>query len=284
MNLIRVASNKVLRRLLFYVFEWIGYHVVAANYNSPIPFSRTLTDKHFSRTSECVGVDWNVSKQEYYMREVFTAYCTEIDFQINPWITHLDAIILNSMLRFHKPHKIAEVGSGYSTKLISDAIKRNKLDGVEGELISIDPSPRIKLDEDRLTQIQMLRIPIQDVELNTIIDCDLLFLDSTHLIKIGGDVTFEILEVVPRLKPGALIHWHDILLPKEYPHKWVVMDHNFWTEQYLLQGFLLFNDSFEILWSSSYMQDRMNTFIESSDQGPITGIPGGSSFWIRKIK
>ena len=218
------------------------------------------------------------------MRDIFTAYCDEIDFQTNPWIGYLDAVILNSMVRFHKPHKLVEVGSGYSTELILDSIMRNKLDGVEGELISIDPSPRIDLDGDRLTQIRMLRIPIQDVELSTIIDCDLLFLDSSHLIKIGGDVTFEILEVVPRLKPGALIHWHDILLPKEYPHKWVVMDHNFWTEQYLLQGFLLFNDSFEILWSSSYMQDRMTTFTESSDRGPTIGLTEGSSFWIRKIK
>ena len=88
---------------------------------------------------------------------------------------------------------------------------------------------------------------------NDLKENDLLFIDSSHILKIGSDVQYEYLELLPRLNSGVIIHCHDIFIPSEYPKNWVRKEHRFWNEQYLLQAFLSFNDKFEILWAGSYM-------------------------------
>ena len=102
------------------------------------------------------------------------------------------------------------------------------------------------------------------------------------MVKIGSDVQFLLLEVLPRLKKGVLIHLHDIFLPMEYPRHWV-MDHDrFWTEQYLLHAFLLFNKEYEVVWAGSYMHtyhsDKLSKAFASYDAQKT--LPG--SFWIRR--
>ena len=82
---------------------------------------------------------------------------------------------------------------------------------------------------------------------------DILFIDSSHVIRIGNDVEYEYLEILPRLKKGVIVQIHDICLPAQYAEKWVMNNLSFWTEQYLLQAFLCFNDAFEVLWSGSHM-------------------------------
>lgn len=113
---------------------------------------------------------------------------------------------------------------------------------------------------------------------------DILFIDSSHVLKTGSDVQYEYLEILPRLNKGVLVHFHDIFLPAEYPQKWILEDHKFWNEQYLLQAFLAFNDSFEILWAGSYMHlnhpDKLEQFFKSYNKNKRW--PG--SFWVRKIR
>jgi len=98
----------------------------------------------------------------------------------------------------------------------------------------------------------------------------------------GGDVNYEILEIVPRLKPGAIVHWHDILLPGEYWKDWVTRDHNFWTEQYLLQAFLQFNQDFEIIWASRFMSVNRAEAVQSTFPGFSPDKSRITSFWIRR--
>jgi hypothetical protein len=85
---------------------------------------------------------------------------------------------------------------------------------------------------------------------------EILFVDSSHTVKIGGDVNYLFLEVLPRLKPGVIVHVYDIFLPFEYPRAWVMEEFRFWTEQYLLQAFLSFNSEFEVLMANSYISHR----------------------------
>src|SRR5205814_10103081 len=82
---------------------------------------------------------------------------------------------------------------------------------------------------------------------------DVLFIDSSHTVKIGGDVNYLFLEVLPRLKLGVIVHVHDILFPLDYRRDWVKEQFRFWNEQYLLQAFLCFNSAFEVLLSTSYL-------------------------------
>jgi hypothetical protein len=114
---------------------------------------------------------------------------------------------------------------------------------------------------------------------------DILFIDSSHVVRTGSDVLYEYLEILPRLKKGVLVHIHDIFLPGEYPRPWVRDLNRYWTEQYLLQAFLAFNDSFEILLPTAYLHAHAPEVLEESfrdiqrDDGWIY-----SNFWMRKIR
>src|SRR5207253_7978771 len=101
-----------------------------------------------------------------------------------------------------------------------------------------------------------IRKPVQEVSLDLFDAADLVFIDSSHVSKIGSDVNYEILEIVPRLKPGAVVHWHDILLPRNYPRDWMEHGNQFWNEAYLVHAFLLFNSAFRFLWASAFMQEH----------------------------
>jgi hypothetical protein len=110
-----------------------------------------------------------------------------------------------------------------------------------------------------------------------------LFIDSSHVVQVGGDVTHLFFQVLPRLAPGVVVHLHDIFLPREYPRAWVMEQHRFWTEQYLLQAFLRFNREFEILlsagWLSAHHPEALAAAIPSWDAERSR--PG--SFWMRRV-
>jgi hypothetical protein len=126
---------------------------------------------------------------------------------------------------------------------------------------------------------------VQDVDLTlfeSLGENDVLFIDSSHVLHVDSDVRFLFLEVLPNLQPGVVVHVHDIFLPDHYPRQWVVEEHRFWTEQYLLQAFLAFNPSFEILWAGSYMRarhaERLREAFASYDSSVWPG-----SFWFRRL-
>ena len=111
---------------------------------------------------------------------------------------------------------------------------------------------------------------------------DIVFIDSSHVVKIGSDVVYEFLELLPRLKAGVMVHFHDIFLPAEYPKSWVLEDRRFWNEQYLLQAFLAFNSAFEVMMAGSFLHlshsEKLKAAFASYD--PANVWPG--SFWMRR--
>src|SRR5206468_3938156 len=123
------------------------------------------------------------------------------------------------------------------------------------EFTSVEPypNPTIRAGVPGLTRLEPKKV--QDVPLSFFQQLeanDILFIDSSHVLCIGSDVQYEFLDILPSLKPGVVVHVHDILIPREYHRKWV-MEGRFWGEQYILQAFLAFNDSFEVLWAGQYM-------------------------------
>ena len=199
----------------------------------------------------------------------------------------VDGEILYCMIRHFKPKRIYEIGSGYSTYLSAEALKINETKyNCKGELVAFEPYPNETLKKGFPGLSKLVTTKIQDVDVssfNVLEENDILFIDSTHVLKIGSDVQYEYLEILPRLKKGVIIHIHDIFLPSEYPKQWVLKDHKFWTEQYLLQAFLTFNDTFEILWGGSYMHLKHPDLLEKSfNSYNKKGWPG--SFWMRKKK
>jgi predicted O-methyltransferase YrrM len=275
----RVVQKTAVR--LFPVFEAVGLHVVPAHFYYPIPATRELTDSLFRSVSDCPGLDWNPGVQEHYLRSVFARYAGERTFGPNEGLNVMDAAMLHAMVRHHRPRKIVEVGSGVSTTIIAAALQQNAAGGSACEFVAIDPYPRpiVTRGVEGLTRLRRERV--QAVPTGEFEDCDLLFIDSSHVVAIGSDVTYEQLEILPRLKPGCVVHFHDILLPGEYWRDWVVGQKYFWTEQYLLRAFLTFNTEFEVLWGSRYMQLTHEQDLEAvfPDYRPEYRI---TSFWVRR--
>jgi predicted O-methyltransferase YrrM len=280
-ELLRKGTRKAVLRC-FRVFESLGFHVTPADHYSPIPHTRDLHDDLFARQSDCIGLDWNSDVQTNYLTEVFPRYATEVEFHDNPGLSVVDAAILHSMIRHHKPAKIVEIGSGWSTRFAAHACEMNRAEGSNTTLIAIEPNPSQMLQEGFPGLTRLVERKVEELPLGEIIDCDLLFIDSSHAVRTGGDVNFEILELLPRLKPGALVHWHDILLPGEYWRDWVKTGHTFWSEQYLLHAFLKFNNEFEIIWGSRYMHLKDATAISGSFPFFDPVDHHITSFWIRR--
>jgi hypothetical protein len=195
----------------------------------------------------------------------------------NPFFGGLDASILFAITRRFQPARIIEIGSGYSSQIMQRALaRRPSIHHV------IEPYPRAFVEELAATgAIELQRKEVQQVPLEFFDQLqagDILFIDSSHVVSIGSDVQFEILELLPRLHPGVVVHFHDIFWPEEYPHSWVTEFHWFLNEQYMLQAFLAFNDRFETMLGVNYVRSRWPDEVKS-----VTGRgDAGSSFWMRR--
>ena len=150
-------------------------------------------------------------------------------------------------------------------------------------LICIEPFPQEFLKEGFAELDRLIEKKVQDVDLeffSQLQSGDVLFIDSSHTVKIGGDVNYLFLEVLPRLKPGVIIHVHDIFLPFDYRRDWVMDEFRFWTEQYLLQAFLTFNSEFEVLMANSYLSHYHEADLKATFPSLSSWI--GGSFWMRR--
>lgn len=198
----------------------------------------------------------------------------------NPMFGPADAAVYRAMLRYLQPTRIIEVGSGYSTAIALDEIDLSGLP--ELEITCIEPFPERLLSlltADDNSRITLLRQPVQETPpdlYNQLGERDVLFIDSTHVVKAGSDVVWLLLHVLPRLAPGVAVHLHDIFWPFEYPATWL-REHRDWTEGYLLHAFLMGNAGWEILFFSSWLWHRHPELVPA---GISAEKPG--SIWLRR--
>lgn len=297
----RFTGNLIARDSdLFAFYEKFGLHITLNHYYSPIPDTRTLKDELWEKKSELIGININEDAQIKLLSLFSSKFKTEYEkfptekpsdpFQYyinNGAFDSVDAEILYCMIRHFKPKKILEIGSGYSTLLSAQGVQKNKeIDDFKSDLISIEPYPRdfLKSGFPGLTKLMIQKV--QDIplmEFQKLTENDILFIDSSHALKIGGDVQYEYLEILPRLNKGVLIHIHDIFLPAEYPRGLIFNHTRFWNEQYLLQAFLTFNNNFEILWAGSYMHLTYPNKLEQAFSTYDKDITQPGSFWMRRI-
>ena len=264
------------------------YFVRFQPYYWPIPDPRSLTDDLFARRSQLPGVRLNEAGQLRLLEEFRADYAGEYA-AIDRSFGEVDAQVLYCVVRRHKPRRVIEIGSGASTRLTAAALLRNAAeqpDRPAADFTAIEPYPASDIRAGFPGLTRLLERRAQDVPLETFGELgadDVLFIDSSHVLAIGSDVQYEFLEIIPRLKPGVLVHLHDIFLPAEYPKRWVV-DGRFWDEQYLLQAFLAFNDSFEVLWAGHWVHLTHPEALKAafSTYDPTRAAPG--SFWMRRVK
>ncbi len=202
----------------------------------------------------------------------------------NPSFGPGDSDIYYLLIRNQKPQKIIEIGSGFSTLICYEAIQRNKPEGINTELYCIEPyeMPWLeKIEGVKLIRNRVEKVPIEIFEI--LEENDILFIDSSHIIRPENDVLFEFLEVLPRLKKGVIIHIHDIFTPRHYRSDWLQKEFRFWNEQYLLEAFLYFNDHFEIMYSLNHLKHEALDEVKGILRN-LSEKDEPASFWIRKIK
>ena len=202
---------------------------------------------------------------------------------LNPSYSFSDAIMLHCMLRTLRPRELVEVGCGYSSCVTLDT-KQHFL-GQSLRTTFIDPNPQTVLsllNEQDLLTTTLIPKTLQEVELEVFTrlgENDVLFIDSTHVSKIGSDVNRLVFEILPALAPGVVIHIHDIFYPFEYPKVWVHQGIA-WNEAYLLRAFLQYNERFEVMLMNTYLAHRHRDFFARHMPDCLRNT--GGSLWLRK--
>lgn len=284
----------------FRLLQQFGVHVTPNHFFEPIPDTSNIPRDYWDRPSNLVGIDLNQAVQLSLLEHFRTKYKAEFDqfvdsssssptgFSLsNRSFGSVDAEILYCMIRHFKPNVVFEVGSGNSTFLSVSALLKNRSEGDrEGKLVAVEPYPSAAVKKGVVGLTQLVEAPVQSValsEFENLKENDILFIDSSHVLKEASDVQFEYLEVLPRLRTGVIIHAHDIFLPYPYPKSWVVDELRFWNEQYVLQAFLAFNRSFEVLWAGSYMNHTHPEILERTFVSYRRNKTAPGSFWFRRI-
>jgi len=208
-------------------------------------------------------------------------------FSGNDYFPVADAFALSAIIQKEKPRRIVEVGSGFSSAVILDTLERVTADVDRPQLTFIEPFPERLHSLMREVDSRMSRLliqPVQEVALTVFEELsanDILFIDSSHVAKVGSDVTFLILRVLPCLQPGVIVHFHDIVYPFSYPAEWL-REGRAWNESLFLRAFLLLNNAFKVIAFNSYavqvfpelFRNRVSEVLENR----------GGSLWLRKVR
>lgn len=194
-----------------------------------------------------------------------------------------DAEVLYAMVRYLKPRRLLELGSGYSTVISAAACTANAREDHPVEFVAVDPQPRVPVAGlpglTRLEREEATRLPL--ARFLALEPGDILFVDTTHTVKHGSEVNFLILDVLPRLRPGVVVHFHDIFLPYEYPRE-LFEQGMYLAEQYLLQAFLMGNPAYEVIFAGhAVARAHWGRLVELIPRARHTSY-GGQAFWLRR--
>lgn len=247
------------------IFFAVGVFPIQDHYYEPLFHPRHLRKPLHSKR-RLSGIDWNVQEQlallsafkfQEEFKEMPDNFVSETQFYFNNgFFQGGDAEYWYSLIRLKKPKTIIEIGSGHSTLMARLAIERNMRANPSYACnhISIEPYEAPHLDKLGL-QVYRKRVEDMDIDFFQKLEAnDILFIDSSHIIRPQGDVLFEHLEIIPTLKSGVIVHIHDIFSPRDYPDEWILEDVRFWNEQYLLESFLSFNRDFKIIGALNFLK------------------------------
>ena len=202
----------------------------------------------------------------------------------NPSYPFSDAYVFYCFIHHYRPRKIIEIGSGFSSAACLDSLDALGLDDTQCWFVEPYPALVRSLLGELDARHEILAKPVQDVDLSLFESLeagDILFIDSTHVSKINSDVNWTVFEIMPRLKPGVIIHIHDIYWPFDYPEEWI-QEGRAWTEVYLVRAFLQFNDAFQILYFNSFLHPKMRETVFAPD-GVDIGANDGGSLWLVRV-
>jgi hypothetical protein len=271
----------------------VGVFPIQNHYYEPL-FDARLLRYPLDQARSLPGIDWNTDEQlallgafslSDELKDTPLNTSEELVFSMNNGsFGSGDAEYLYNVIRFKKPAKIIEIGSGNSTLITIKALAKNHEEdgGYRCEHICIEPYEAPWLEK---TGVTVIRQRVEEVDKGIFYQLgenDILFIDSSHIIRPQGDVLFEYLEVIPSLRAGVIVHIHDIFSPRDYPKGWVIDQVLFWNEQYLLEAFLTCNREWKIIGAINYLS--CNHYNQLKEKCPfLTPDRQPGSFYIQKI-
>jgi len=292
LKLIRMAGvhrMPICRNILMQV----GVFPIRNHYFEPLFDSRALK-RPLEQIRNLPGINWSVEEQ-LNLLECF-CFNDELkgipDSRTGELVFHFnnvsfesgDAEFLYNLIRLKKPARVFEIGSGNSTLMAIRAIDRNKKENAAYRCrhLCIEPYEQPWLEK---TGVTVVRQRVEEVDKEIFAELgkdDILFIDSSHVIRPQGDVLFEYLELLPDLKAGVIVHIHDIFSPRDYPKEWIMDEMRLWNEQYLLEAFLTSNRDWKVLGALNYLHH--NHYEELRTKCPyLTRDSEPGSFYMQKI-
>jgi hypothetical protein len=280
------------KKLAQYELGWPPGH-----FYSPIPSLENIKKKEAKiwghQTKELPGIDLHEKEQLELLHQLSAHYNKQpwsdekqkhLRYYFdNPNYSYGESIFLFCLLMHLKPKKVIEIGSGYSSCVLLDT---NELFLESTTLLTfIEPYPQLLsalVKPSDKNAIHIIDRNLEDVEMSTysaLSEGDILFIDSTHVSKIGSDVNYLFFEILSRLKSGVYVHFHDIYFPFEYPKEWIYQGRA-WNEAYVLRAFLQYNNEFDIVLFNSFLGQFHKNVLQM--EMPLCSKNPGSSIWVRK--
>jgi hypothetical protein len=280
--------------LCSWIFDRFNVYPVRHHYYSPLVYASDLKEPLASERT-INGLDLNEAGQlELLARFDFHEELLAIPNSASDELTFGyennlfgtgDAEYLYNMIRYFKPKQILEIGCGQSTLMAQLAIDANKRENASYGCrhICVEPFEQPWLEK---IDVTVHRTKIEELDAAIVESLganDILFIDSSHVIRPQGDVVYEYLNMIGRTQLGVLIHVHDIFTPRDYPATWVLRDRKLWNEQYLLEAFLCFNKSFKVIGALNWLWHNHSDRLARAC--PVLSAKGGEpgSFWFTRI-
>jgi predicted O-methyltransferase YrrM len=272
------------------------FQPIRLHYYQPIPRYETLPDSIVTEAQTLPGIQLDRDRfsatLKHLSKKSAEAQWPDKAGALGQYYTNNDnfgfssAALLHTMIRTHNTRKVIEIGGGFSSLISLHALRLNHGDNFRFDCV--EPYPWSWLEETLRAQsgARLLKQPVEQLAPDMLADLaenDILFIDSSHCVRLASDVNFLYLQVIPRLKPGVIVHIHDIYIPYEYPR---VHFHGrqklFWNEQYLLQALLTDNPKLEVILPGFFVQKDMETeFAAAFPAYDPVKHRRTSSFWMR---
>ncbi len=276
------------------LFKKIGILPIRAHYYEALCYPEQMRHS-LEAVRNLPGIDLNVSEQlvlldKFTYQEELNQYPLHANnskpfYYKNNFFETGDAEIYYNMIRHFKPGKIIEIGSGFSTFMAVDAIQKNKQEDstYNGHITCIEPFEHPELEKFDITVVRKQVETLAPEYFDILESGDILFIDSSHVIRPQGDVLYEILEVLGRLKTGVIVHIHDVFTPRDYRFGTLFEAQYFWNEQYMLEAFLSYNTNYKLLCAVNHLHKTHSDNLRQACPNLAHYDSDPCSFWIQKI-